>query len=195
MSALTALGGMPWGDVWTAGDLDAVYYTMQSGSKSPSAYLERLLDGGDAITSDMLVTIARVIKSRYNLRWTKLWDTLSFEYNPINNYDMVETSNLRDIHGGTDVHSTAQASASQGDVYAFNNASATPATRTDGAAESSDTMHHGETIDHTGTFSRAGNIGVMTTQQLIREEREAWLWDIMTVIFSDIDRVMCNAVY
>lgn len=195
MSALTDLGGMPWSDTWTAEELDTVYYTWQSGCKTPSVFLSRLMGDDETITQDVLNIAATAIKARYLKRWQKLWETLEFDYNPINNYDMVETSDLHDTHGGTDTRTTAQASASQGDVYAFNNASATPATRTDGASESSDTMRHGETIAHTGTFTRSGNIGIMTSQSLITEERDIWMWDIMTVIFKDIDRVLCNAVY
>lgn len=49
-----------------------------------------------------------------------------------------------------------------------------------------------ETIDHdaseTETTHRYGNIGVTTTQRLLQEERELWLWNYFEQIFSDLDR-------
>ena len=35
---------------------------------------------------------------------------------------------------------------------------------------------------------RAGNIGVTTTQKLLQEERELWIWNFFDQVFSDIDR-------
>ena len=38
------------------------------------------------------------------------------------------------------------------------------------------------------TIHRAGNIGVTTTQKLIQEERDLWLWNFFDQVFNDIDR-------
>lgn len=49
-----------------------------------------------------------------------------------------------------------------------------------------------ETLDNDGTeheeIHRYGNIGVTTTQKLIQEERNLWLWNYFDQIFADIDR-------
>ena len=42
---------------------------------------------------------------------------------------------------------------------------------------------------------RAGNIGVTTTQKLLQEERELWLWNYFDQIFADIDRELTLCFY
>lgn len=42
---------------------------------------------------------------------------------------------------------------------------------------------------------RAGNIGVTTTQKLIQEERELWVWNYFDQVFTDIDRELALSVY
>ena len=34
----------------------------------------------------------------------------------------------------------------------------------------------------------AGNIGVTTTQKLLQEERELWIWNFFDQVFNDLDR-------
>ena len=56
-----------------------------------------------------------------------------------------------------------------------------------------------ETIDHDATESesthRFGNIGVTTTQRLIQEERELWLWNYFEQVFQDLDRELALAFH
>ncbi len=62
-----------------------------------------------------------------------------------------------------------------------------------------DTNDVTETIDHdaseTETTHRYGNIGVTTTQKLMQEERELWLWNYFEQIFSDLDRELALAFH
>lgn len=56
-----------------------------------------------------------------------------------------------------------------------------------------------ETLDNDGTeheeIHRYGNIGVTTTQKLIQEERNLWLWNYFDQIFADIDREFALAFH
>ena len=56
-----------------------------------------------------------------------------------------------------------------------------------------------ETIDHDATEDetthRYGNIGVTTTQKLIQEERELWLWNYFEQVFQDLDRELALAFH
>lgn len=46
------------------------------------------------------------------------------------------------------------------------------------------------------TLSRSGNIGVTTSQQMISQERELWMWNYFNnVVFPDIDAFLCLSVY
>lgn len=45
------------------------------------------------------------------------------------------------------------------------------------------------------TLKRSGNIGVTTTQQMLQQERDLWLYDYYNTVFSDIDSVIALSVY
>ena len=77
---ITTLSGMPW-VASDAPSMDLDYIGNRSGNKWASPMVEKVDDPEK---------IAKVIESKYKLKWSKLWATLSFEYNPIENYDMIE---------------------------------------------------------------------------------------------------------
>ena len=56
-----------------------------------------------------------------------------------------------------------------------------------------------ETIDNDGTeheeIHRYGNIGVTTSQKMVADERELWLWNYFDQIFADIDRELALAIH
>lgn len=68
-----------------------------------------------------------------------------------------------------------------------------------------DTRNLADTTDETRTkdndrteheeFHRYGNIGVTTTQKLLQEERQLWLWNYFDQIFSDIDKELALAFH
>lgn len=51
------------------------------------------------------------------------------------------------------------------------------------------------TEKETTTTKRVGNIGITTNQQLIREERDLWIWNYFDSVFRDIDRELALAFY
>lgn len=80
---------VPWVDV-NAIDLDMEYFGNKSGDKLTSPLVDKLLVN-DVITDENLNRLASILASIYGENWLKLWQTLKFEYNPIENYDMTET--------------------------------------------------------------------------------------------------------
>lgn len=62
-----------------------------------------------------------------------------------------------------------------------------------------DTTDMSVTEDNEGTeheeIHRYGNIGVTTTQKLLQEERELWLWNYFDQIFADLDRELALAYH
>lgn len=90
----TALGSltkpMPWHSSVESLVLDIDYYGAFSGDKPIGPLPSKLLTSAGLLTNTEYVILAKVISSRYLVNWEKLWDTLSFEYNPIHNYSMKE---------------------------------------------------------------------------------------------------------
>lgn len=44
-------------------------------------------------------------------------------------------------------------------------------------------------------LTRAGNIGVTTTQQMLQQEFELWRWNFFTQVFEDVDKFLTLSVY
>ena len=45
------------------------------------------------------------------------------------------------------------------------------------------------------SLSRSGNIGVTTSQQMVRDELEVWQWNFFQMVFEDIDSICCLEIY
>lgn len=85
--------GAPWSaDVGE--NMDVAYFTMYSGIKNPSGFLE--LNSTDSVANSEV--IAKVLYSMYGINWKRLWEAFTSEYNPIDNYNIKETV----IRGETD---------------------------------------------------------------------------------------------
>lgn len=44
-------------------------------------------------------------------------------------------------------------------------------------------------------LTRSGNIGVTTSQQMVRDELEVWQWNFFQMVFEDIDSICCLEIY
>ena len=69
-------------------NLNMAYHGSHSGDKNISPIVHKFLTSEDAETREKL---AGIIYTMFGDKWSKLWDAFNMEYNPLNNYDMVET--------------------------------------------------------------------------------------------------------
>lgn len=99
--------------------------------------------------------------------WKKLQKTTEFEYNPIHNYDRTEeyTDNSESV--------AAQNS--------YENAGFVDATKATGELEHNAHMY--------------GNIGVTSTQDMIKQEREVSEFNMYAKIISDFQKRFCLMIY
>lgn len=127
--------------------------------------------------------------------WQHLYDTTQYDYNPIWNKDgFYKETETRDLAGtvkgtaGTDKTQTDSRSAF--DASGFQN--------TEKSVLGSDSTVSNNSTD-TGTITREriehGNIGVTTTQQMIKEEREIAEFSIYSFIIEEFKRRFCIMVY
>ena len=139
--------------------------------------------------------------------WEKLLETTEYEYNPIHNYDRIEDGydnrvpDLKYGKGTTDASSTNGRDTTLGEQRAFND--------TGLVSVDKQTFDHGSgvTTTHTGTDTEtgnertdhhmrvSGNIGVMSTQNMIEQERSVVKFNIIDVIISDFKSRFCLMVY
>lgn len=144
-------------------------------------------------------------------RWTTLYETEHFEYNPIWNkdgtYKETETRDLKRTDQGTTEGSSKSNGASEGeeltDVSAFDTSgySNRNRTKTTGSEklESTNKGSASSSGTDTGTIVHErieqGNIGVTSTQQLIKEQRDLADFSIYRIIINDFKARFCILIY
>ena len=140
---LNALG-VPWQAENIVTQLNMAYHGNHSGDKNVSPIVYKFLKSEDTGTRAKL---ANVIFTMFADKWAKLWNALQIEYNPINNYNMVENETTNEIVDGDETHTGTDTSAKTG-------TETTTATGTDTVANSGTdrTTHTGtDTTEHVGT--------------------------------------------
>lgn len=260
---ITALGDnftLPWADTEIENDiLDLEYYGNCSGDKIISPLVKKLTNNDDILENQAILKLAKVIHYKYGKKWDKLWATLNFEYNPIENYSMTETEtrtgeNAETIgeeqggidttantgtdttqkngtrsntQGGTDEITETGSTTEENAVFGFNGATASPESTKETTRNNETTTDYGKTEtetnqgtdtqtlnlqtqttygktnditkngteEETRTLTRAGNIGVTTSQQMIESERDLWNWDFFKQVFNDIDKILTIPAY
>ena len=91
---------VPWKNDVSARVLDMKYHGNNSGMKKISPLLEAL-SNNEIISDANLTELSTILFEIYGLPWTKLYATMSLEYNPIENYSMVETEEVDGTNTGT----------------------------------------------------------------------------------------------
>lgn len=132
--------------------------------------------------------------------WERIYDTTRLEYNPIENYDRQEewldtqdtTLTGKNIYSGTDT--------SEDKTVGFNGAadgglgeSLRDSSTTTATHDTTTNGHNSGESSHKGRVH--GNIGVTTTQQMIREERQVDAFDMTAYIVEEFKRRFCIMVY
>lgn len=157
-------------------DLDIIYFAEHSGDKYASNYLKVML------IKKTMVDIARTIYVRFGDKWKKTYDAMTKEYNPINNYDMVEEESVNSkivLNVGTNAR-----------TYGFGSTTGSP---TDEANSTSTT--EGKADDNKRKLTRSGNIGVTTSAQLLEGELAVRKNIFIDSVMKDIDSMLCLQIY
>lgn len=145
--------------------------------------------------------------------WEHLYQTTKYDYDPIQNYNRTEIETIEGegdrTHSGTDTRTrkditdstSREAIAGFDSVPSGNNDGLVDQNRSkyDNKFDSSDSLKHGEKINDKTNSRRenhtSGNIGVTTTQKMIREEREIAEFNIYDRIITDFKARFCIEVY
>lgn len=157
--------------------LDITYYVSHSGEKYASRFYLTMLEHDKTISD-----IANIIFNKFSDKWKRIYDAIKMEYNPINNYDMVENEKVN-----SKITSTV---GTDNKTYGFGSTTAAP---TDEAASASTT--EGTKDDNFRELTRSGNIGVTTSAQLLAGELEVRKNIFIDIVMNDIDTIMCLKLY
>ena len=147
--------------------------------------------------------------------WSKLYETMQLTYNPIDNYDRTETRTLTSqgtgtgADGGTDSLSTSKShqgsEQNTGKVTAFNSGTLADKNQNSGTSSATDTetasTTYGKTKQETfnktdtETIRARGNIGVTTTMQMLKEQRDIVKFNLYDIITEEFKYRFCILVY
>lgn len=191
---LGRLKDLPWKGKYSDILVDTDYISSY-GTRIISPLVNDLLNENEELTEQAKEKLANIIYARFGVNWQKLFDTMSLQYNPIENYSMVETEQATGQANGTNEQETKQESELANGRYGFNSGTSNP-TETSKASGNNKTKGTNSLNNSTDrTLTRSGNIGVTTSQQMITSERDVWLYDYFKVIFSQVNLLLTIPYY
>ena len=159
--------------------LDLDYCTAVSGDKYLSNNFIRQYERYDI---EVLEYFAVLLYNRFGMKWSKIFEALIIEYNPLENYSSteIETPNLTDTSKANSKVTVKQSGST------FDTAVYQPYASTETAGNENDNK---VTTTKTGTrtVTKSGNIGVTTSQQMLQSEFEVRQYDFYQGIYNDID--------
>lgn len=127
---------------------------------------------------DILVMIGNFLQSKeYELNG--LWQSTQLSYDPIENYNMTEQSSDEDY--------AASSGTSTDNTTTYDSGSDHKTGMTSSSANSSNTNTH--------SLTRAGNIGVTTSQQMIMQERGVLTFDFIQHVADLVNDNFCSAFW
>lgn len=156
---------------------------------------------------EIMKTIIEVWSKKQLPVWSKLMDTVNLDYNPIYNkdgyYEEDETADRDTTNSVTDVLSATvnDEGSNTNSVSAFNanDFQNREKDQIENERREEQTNSSNSSGTENGTIHRErheyGNVGVTTTQQMIKEEREVVQFNIVNYIIEDFKQRFCILVY
>lgn len=140
---------VPWSNTDDAINLDFTYHGTHSGQKTVSPLIREMLraDNTQVLSLARRAQLAKTIYQLFSDKWSKLWETLFFEYDPITNYDMLETTTITGSNSESKSNTGTQTNLQTGTQTTHDTG-----TQTIDHEGTQDTTHTGtQEIEHEGT--------------------------------------------
>lgn len=193
------LEDVPWDgdDLINAVGMNWEYFGNRSGLKNSSAIVEKLTAFPDdhELNDEKKTALAYIVSQKFYPAWSRIYQALLINYEPLENYSMTETNTpgaTKKIAVSTDETIT---NGSTGGIYAFNSGTTTPAPATSATGTSTTTglptKNYTEET-HTGfdTLTRSGNIGVVSSQQMLEAELKVRRNTFLEIVYQDVDTIL-----
>lgn len=171
----------------------------------------------ECTVNDFLSLFSTMLENEFSQKWSKLYETTILEYNPIWNVDGTETTTTAaqhalttdTDHGNTFISRTElgrRSTTRERKESPYDSDTGNPTesetvaeepvtdTRTDTNPEKI-SEHETNTDQYTVTHERHGNIGVTTTQEMIKKEREVSDFLLYEVVLPDVANFLTLCIY
>lgn len=199
-----------------------IFFISNYGERWASPYLMHISDG-EILSSAKISQIANTIYSMYRSQWEHLYKSYSAEYNPLHNTDATEVETINKVGNentqtansseGTSTGTSSNDTTGSGSVTnkrsGFNSSADVRDTsgsntstagsegsnsQTDEASsEGSEIVNNTENVER--EYRKYGNIGTMTTAQLIGGEIDLWKWNFIKQVMQDISDTIALSIY
>lgn len=160
-------------------------------------------------TTDLISVFIRADMLSSDYKWKGLIESTTFEYNPTENYNMVEksvvidtkdekTENHNTLNNGERVtNDTATTLRSPYDNDAFFNDAQQTTTATENASVDTTETNNNFTADNKSDreLTRSGNIGVTTTQEMIIAQRKVVDYSVVKQMAQSVANIISVGVY
>lgn len=186
-------------------NIDVEYIYNHSGEKSLSGLVKTFLqkwnknvDTQYPLTVKNFESISAVIRARFLRKWKQLWDTLVLEYDVLNPFDVkFSDKTVRDHMTSTDKRNYSDSEDGKGFTYGYNDTTpdGSPVDRSQGSSQGESGSEYTRDSEYERETHRQGNIGNITRQQLIRQQRELLQYQFFDTVFADVDKVLTINIY
>ena len=191
-------------------------------SRKLSTFLDYLIDyywneRDSSLTGQGELYLMAHISDKFKDKWNKLFELWNREYDPLQPFDITLSETYRDSRTSSDAGSESSTDdltvnkddtddTSETGLYGFNSeGTSVPSDTSKSSSKSnySSSNPSSKTYDKNSNsstnggrdYTRKGNIGNITKQQLIEEERRILSYQIIDTIFNDIASVICRGKY
>ena len=184
------------------------YFVNKFGERDFYKYYDNENDGSNTNMVKQASDYIALYGKSHKYEYDKLVDTLSLEYNPIENYSMTEkgtdtrTPNITQTNKGVNTNTVGiDTSITTGKTTFDKSNSFINDTKTTNAGTNTDTQDINTTVTTAGNektvheFTRSGNIGVTTSQQMIESERQLAMFSVVDLFVKAIADIIIIGVY
>ena len=184
------------------------YFVNKFGERDFYKYYDNENDGSNTNMVKQASDYIALYGKSHKYEYDKLVDTLSLEYNPIENYSMTEkgtdtrTPNITQTNKGINTNTVGvDTSITTGKTTFDKSDSFINDTKTTNTGTNTDTQDINTTVTTAGNektvheFTRSGNIGVTTSQQMIESERQLAMFSVVDLFVKAIADIILIGVY
>lgn len=184
------------------------YFADKFGERDFYKYYDNENDGSNTNMVKQASDYIALYGKSHKYEYDKLVDTLSLEYNPIENYSMTEkgtdtrTPNITQTNKGVNTNTVGvDTSITTGKTTFDKSDSFINDTKTTNTGTNTDTQDINTTVTTAGNekivheFTRSGNIGVTTSQQMIESERQLAMFSVVDLFIKAIADIILIGVY
>ena len=184
------------------------YFVNKFGERDFYKYYDNENDGSNTNMVKQASDYIALYGKSHKYEYDKLVDTLSLKYNPIENYSMTEkgtdtrTPNITQTNKGVNTNTVGvDTSITTGKTTFDKSDSFINDTKTTNTGTNTDTQDINTTVTTAGNektvheFTRSGNIGVTTSQQMIESERQLAMFSVVDLFVKAIADIILIGVY